>query len=38
MLEPFEINQQLTNDRIDAVGQLLVEAHNEASSVKVVGT
>jgi len=29
MLEPYEINKQLTNERIDAVGQMLVEAHNE---------
>lgn len=29
MLEPFEINAQLTNDRIDAVGRLMVEAHSQ---------
>ncbi|KAA1175699.1 hypothetical protein FWJ25_00750 [Marinobacter salinexigens] len=29
MLQPFEINEKLTNERIDTVGQLLVEAHNE---------
>jgi hypothetical protein len=29
MLEPCEINDQLTSDRLDAVGQLLVEAHND---------
>ncbi|GAA5127193.1 hypothetical protein [Alloalcanivorax gelatiniphagus] len=28
MHEPSEINDQLTDDRIDAVGRLLVEAHN----------
>lgn len=29
MLEPSEINAQLTNDNIDAVGRLMVEAHSD---------
>ena len=29
MLEPFEVNRKLKNEYIDAVGQLLVEAHSQ---------